>query len=61
MLSLTYKYNLLGRLTERKSPTAGLRQEFYYDNLGRIEQATLYHNDAQSQNRTYSYDAIGKS
>jgi hypothetical protein len=46
MFSLAYRYDLLGRLNERKSLTAGLSQKFYYDKLklGHIEQATLYHN-----------------
>lgn len=59
VVSLAYHYDLLGEVDQRASLTDGLEQDFVYDPLGRVTQATLYHNGTQSQGLHYTYDAVG--
>jgi RHS repeat-associated protein len=51
----SYLYDYVGNVTERQNNNAGLTENFYYDNLYRLDHSTLGGN----LNLTMGYDAMG--
>ena len=51
----SYLFDLVGNLTQRQNNNAGLSENFYYDNLYRLDHSTL----AGTNNLQMTYDATG--
>ncbi len=52
---LSYQYDTLGNLRQRRDDNQGLTENFGYDNLNRLVSATV----VGGSTKTYQYDAIG--
>jgi RHS repeat-associated protein len=55
----SYLFDALGNLTQRQNNTLGLTEDFYYDNLYRLDYSTLNNGSSTSTNLDPSYDSLG--
>ncbi len=57
--NLSYLYDPIGNVTQRQESTLGLTENFYYDNLYRLDYSTLNNGTTTTTNLTMHYDAMG--
>jgi len=59
--NLAYAYDELGNVTQRQENSRGLTENFYYDNLYRLDHSTLDSGSGPATNLQMHYDAMGNS
>jgi hypothetical protein len=55
----SYLRDLVGNVTQRQNNNLGLTENFYYDNLYRLDYSTLQNGAGSSTNLDMSYEAMG--